>query len=228
MGYFAEIKLNEEIYKYYCKITKKILNCENTYWNIIVGTYDEKQKIVIQSFINKEKVIYFKIGDFNSNKEMSSEITFLNQNKKFELFGIPNILSSQKINEKNKFNIQVTEKFDGDKVPPYFTEDIYKIYKEISKDKFIIDGIECEFSHGDFAPWNLKYKNNKYVVFDWEHCGIRICQFDLFHFIVVVEEKLNGKTLEEAFDVALKNIEKFEPIIINKEKFFEEYKKLRL
>ena len=42
--------------------------------------------------------------------------------------------------------------FVGDKVEPILTQEIVEIYEELSKDKK--NGLE--FSHGDFAPWNLK------------------------------------------------------------------------
>lgn len=212
VGYFAQVDFNKEIEDYYKKITNKVFEHKNVYWNMIVGTYDNKQKLVIQSFNDNGKAIYFKIGDKNSNKEMISEIEFLSKKNTFESFDIPKLLSSQKINENNKFNIQVTEEFNGKKVNPIFNGEIYEIFKEISSSKKIkiIDGIPYTFSHGDFAPWNLKIKNGKYVLFDWEHCGIRFYGFDLIHFVFQIENLLNGKTKEESIESAIKQVEKYD------------------
>ena len=69
-----------------------------------------------------------------------------------------------------------------DKVEPELTEDIVRIYEELAGQKKVIDGVECEFSHGDFAPWNIKKNGKQYTVFDWEHCGYRMKGFDLIHY----------------------------------------------
>lgn len=206
IGYFAKVDFNKEIEDYYKKITNEIFEHKNVYWNMIVGTYDNKQKLVIQSFNDNEKAIYFKIGDKNSNKEMISEIEFLSKKNTFKSFDIPKLLSSQKINENNKFNIQVTQEFNGKKVTPILNDKVYEIFKEIlsSKEIKIIDGIPYTFSHGDFAPWNLKMKDGKYILFDWEHCGIKFYGFDLIHFIFQIENLLNKKSEKNALDVAVK------------------------
>lgn len=91
------------------------------------------------------------------------------------------------------FNIQITKEFVGDKVEPILTQEIVEIYKELSKDKK--NGLE--FSHGDFAPWNLKRNGDKYTLFDWEHCGYRMPGFDLMHYATIVQKVLNGKELSE-------------------------------
>lgn len=81
------------------------------------------------------------------------------------------------------FNIQITKEFVGDKVEPILTQEIVEIYEELSKDKK--NGLE--FSHGDFAPWNLKRNGDKYTLFDWEHCGYRMPGFDLMHYATIVQ-----------------------------------------
>ena len=43
LGYFAKVELNKEVET--CR-----QNAQKKHWNMIVGTYDEKQKIVLQCF----------------------------------------------------------------------------------------------------------------------------------------------------------------------------------
>lgn len=229
MGYFATIKFDDEIEKYYKKVTNEIFEDNNSHWNMIVGTYDNKQKLVVQSFIDNKKAIYFKIGNENSNKEMISEINFLSKKKHFSCFNISNMISAQILGKNHKFNIQVTEEFKGEKVEPVLIDDIVKIYQELSKDKKVIDGEEKEFSHGDFAPWNIKKDGQVYIVFDWEHCGYRINGFDLMHYCVVTKVMLQGIDLSKAFDYGMQRIHEFIPDFkIDKEAFIKEYKSLRL
>lgn len=226
LGYFTDAKLDDEISKF-------IDNKNRNYWNVIVGTYDDKQKIVIQLWNNKRTCsTYYKVGNIYSNKEMLTEIDFLNENNFYKTFKVPKIIKSQKINNNNKFNIQSTEEFVGSKVEPYLTNDIYEIFKEIvySKGINMIDDIPYGFSHGDLAPWNLKKIKNEYVLFDWEHCGIRFYGFDLIHYVFQVENLLNGKSKEESIDSAINQILKidkdFKNIDRNKLKnmYFEEVK----
>lgn len=91
------------------------------------------------------------------------------------------------------------KKMLGDKVEPILTQEIVEIYKELSKDKK--NGLE--FSHGDFAPWNLKRNGDKYTLFDWEHCGYRMPGFDLMHYATIVQKVLNGKELSEAIGITM-------------------------
>ena len=133
---------------------------------------------------------------------MNAEISFLQQKRVYSTFDIPQLLGSISRADGATFNIQITKEFVGDKVEPILTQEIVEIYKELSKDKK--NGLE--FSHGDFAPWNLKRNGDKYTLFDWEHCGYRMPGFDLMHYATIVQKVLNGKELSEAFDEGLKNI----------------------
>ena len=113
----------------------------------------------------------------------------------------------------------------GDKVHPVLNEDIIEIYREVSGDK----KNNLDFSHGDFAPWNLKRHNGRYTLFDWEHCDYRMQGFDLMHFVVVAEAVLNGKKVSDAFDIGMDEIRKYIPEFdISKEKFLVEFQKLRI
>ena len=191
---------------------------------MIVGTYDKKQKIVLQCFNASENADFIKIGNAATEKEMNTEISFLQQKRVYSTFDIPQLLGSISRADGATFNIQITKEFVGDKVEPILTQEIVEIYKELSKDKK--NGLE--FSHGDFAPWNLKRNGDQYTLFDWEHCGYRMPGFDLMHYATIVKKVLNGKELSEAFDEGLKDIHQFLPYFaIEKEDFLKEFEKLR-
>lgn len=229
LGYFVEAKICEEVQDV-INSTMKSKTC----WNIIVGTYDLKQKLVIQAWDDSNKrSLYYKVGNSFSDKEMIREIEFLSSNYKYKKFKTPNIIYNRKISEGYKFNIQVTEEFNGNKVKQVLTEDIYSIFKELvhSRDIQIIDGILHGFSHGDFAPWNLKVTDNNYILFDWEHCGIRFYGFDLIHYIYQIETLLNGKDSEDAFEIAFNYFKnKCKKYTYNevylKKMYFDEYYKI--
>ena len=55
LGYFVKAELNKEVETCRQNIQKK-------HWNMIVGTYDEKQKIVLQCFNASENADFIKIG----------------------------------------------------------------------------------------------------------------------------------------------------------------------
>ncbi len=219
LGYFVNIRLNPEIDKIK-KSTKK------SHWNMLIGTYDKKQKIVLQCFNKKVgEAEYIKIGNALTEDEMNAEISFLNSRKKYKAFNIPVLLNCALRSEGAEFNIQVIKEFNGDKVKPALNEDIIRIYQEIASDR----KWELEFSHGDFAPWNLKKNNDRYTLFDWEHCGYRMKGFDLMHYAMIVEKVLNGKDFLESFDIGLSKIRKYLPgFNIEKEKFLQEFKNLRI
>ncbi len=222
LGYYVRAELSPVI-----KDEVRRLNSDA--WNMIVGTYDEKQKLVLQCY-RKDKPLadFIKVGNKATEKEMLAEIEFLNEKRSYRSFEIPVILGSRILNSDCPFNLQITEEFVGDKVEPELTEDIVRIYEELAEQKKVIDGVECEFSHGDFAPWNLKKRGNKYTLFDWEHCGYRMPGFDLMHYATIVQKVLNGKELSEAFDDGLKSIHEFLPDFqVEKETFLEEFEKLR-
>ena len=237
LGYYAEVDFCHEISDYIDRIIQKEYKLESYQWNMIVGTYDEKQKIVVQCFNQDYPNIFFKIGNENSAKEMTAEIDFLAESPKFCRFDIPEILSSQTLDKNHQFNIQVTKEFLGNKVEPVITVDIYKIFQEISAYKnFNVKNnkkdniIPHSFSHGDFAPWNLKLNDNRYIVFDWEHCGIRFYGFDLIHYVFQIENLLNGKSIDEAVDIAVTTLKRYDKdCILDKETlkylYFEECKK---
>lgn len=222
MGYFAKVQLHSAI-------ESERQKTNTPFWNAIIGTYDEKQKIVIQCFNDSDPAIFIKVGNEATREEMQAEINFLREERAYEQFSIPVILSSKTEKEGCAFNIQLTKEFKGSKVEPILTDKIVAVYQELSQDKKIVDGVELEWSHGDFAPWNMKDCDGKYTVFDWEHCGYRMKGFDLMHFAMMVETLIRGHAEEEAFDLGLKQIRKYLPEFqIDRELFLAEIKQLRL
>lgn len=218
LGYFVEVKFCDELLNYIDIIVQNVYKIEYYQWNMIVGTYDDKQKLVVQCFTKSKSAIYFKIGNKNSAKEMVAEIDFLKEKPNFHTFDTPEILESQLIDNKHQFNILVTKEFVGDKVESVFTDDIYKIFQEISdcndfdtnKNNKVEEDIPYRFSHGDFAPWNLKLSNSRYVVFDWEHQGMRFYGFDLIHYVFQIENLLNGRAKEKAVEIAVTTLKEYD------------------
>lgn len=217
IGYFARIRLHPEIEE--CR-----RNTKKPHWNMIVGTYDEKQKVVLQCFDNEGESEFIKVGNSATEEEMNVEISFLSDKRKYKSFDVPELIGSKLRSEGSEFNIQVTREFYGDKVEPVLNGEIIRIYLELSSDK---KG-NLEFSHGDFAPWNFKKNNGRYTLFDWEHCGYRMEGFDLMHYAMIIEVIINGKDFSEAFDIGLVNIKEHLPKFnIDKTAFLEEFQKLR-
>lgn len=218
VGYFVQAELHEEVER--CR-----QNTHKKHWNMIIGTYDEKQKVVLQCFNDVGAADFIKIGNVTTEEEMNAEISFLRKRMQYVSFKIPELVSSTRRTDGAAFNIQVTKEFTGDKVEPVLTQEIVNIYQELSKD--MKDGLA--FSHGDFAPWNLKKNGEQYTLFDWEHCGYRMPGFDLMHYCVVSRIMLEGKTFVKAFEEALQEIKRFVPeYSTDKGRFLLEYNKLRL
>ena len=221
LGYYVKATLHPAI--------EEVQQCNPDAWNMIVGTYDEKQKLVLQCYSRNNPLSTFvKIGNWATEKEMRTEIDFLNTRHNFSSFSIPTILGSKEKSADCPFNILTTKEFVGEKVEPELTADIVRVYKEIAGNKKVVDGVKYEFSHGDFAPWNIKKNGNQYTVFDWEHCGDRIEGFDLMHYATIVEVVARGKTIEEAYLSGLENINVFEPsFTIDRKAFLDEFTRLR-
>lgn len=157
----------------------------HNYYQIPGGedTVVANEKKMLQCFNASENADFIKIGNAATEKEMNAEISFLQQKRVYSTFDIPQLLGSISRADGATFNIQITKEFVGDKVEPILTQEIVEIYEELSKDKK--NGLE--FSHGDFAPWNLKRNGDKYTLFDWEHCGYRMPGFDLMHYATIVQ-----------------------------------------
>lgn len=202
-GYFARISLHPSV---------KAVIPPDKEWNILVGTYDSAQKIVFQCFSNiNTPCIYVKIGNQGSAKQMENEILFLKNSQRYQSFEVPHLKYAELINEGVPFNIQVTEEFCGTKVPPILNEQVCRIAQEIAGSPININGVPHTFSHGDFAPWNIRKNGSLYTVFDWEHCGMRPVGYDLVYFCLMIEIALNHCSLSEAYERATTQVRQFIP-----------------
>ena len=216
LGYYVRCDLKSEV-----KNVVNSLNKES--WNLIVGTYGPQQKVVFQCFDKDESSTFLKIGNSITAGEMKNETDFLSDKRNYQSFRIPELEQIQDVGSNLIF--QATKGFEGDKVNPILTEEIVRVYREIASTKIEKDK---EFSHGDYAPWNMKKDKDSIVVFDWECCGMRLKGFDLMHFVYSIETRLKGKDENKAFDDGMKEIKKFIPdFTIDREKFKNEYKALR-
>ena len=216
LGFFANVKLHPTIAEH---VPSK--SC----WNILVGTYDRAQKLIFQCFSTIGKPCFFiKIGNRGSAEQMEKEMRFLQHPHTFESFDIPRLSHSELISEGAPFNIQITDAFEGNKIPPVLNKKIYQIAKEIAGEPTLIDGIPYTFSHGDFAPWNIRKKGSSYTVFDWEHCGMRPLGYDAAYFIIMTEVALHKRCFNDAFEIACQQLHQLEPDLeLNRELIFQEF-----
>lgn len=202
IGTYAQIKLHRDIQPYVP---------EHHQWNILIGTYDAAQKIVLQCFSHHQSdCIYIKVGNAGSDEQMLREIQFLRSKKQYDNFTIPKLIASSLMRESGCFNILVTNEFKGTKVLPHLTEELYRISREIAGEATIINGVPYEFSHGDFAPWNIRRNGLSYTVFDWEHYNLRPKGYDAIYFIIMTEIALHHRKFDEAYDIAEKKLRNFD------------------
>lgn len=215
LGKTVSVVLPEEIANTMTEVAEKHWRNKKWGYNIIVGSYVEKQKIVIQCFTDDkaDAAIYFKVCSDNARAEIENEINYLRAPIQSKLFENPKLCYSKLQKDGAKFNIQVTEEFTGDKVNPEMTQDIYNLFQEIAgfRKQETSDGRMLCFSHGDFAPWNMrKTSGGKYIVFDWEYCGMRFYGFDLIHYLWQIENKLNGKNKDVAIKAAIGTAKRYD------------------
>lgn len=206
LGFFAEVSLHPAVAD---------MVPPGYAWNIIVGTYSNRQKLVLQCFaqdLNKP-CRYVKVGNVHSEKQMQAEIAFLQHPPCYKLIALPKLLGAELRSYNCPFNMMVTEEFVGEKVPAVLTPEIYALYREIASETRIVDGSPMVRSHGDFAPWNIRRMGNRYMVFDWEFCGWRPRGYDLVHFLTIVGMNLEHKCFSDAFDAALLTVQTYEPEI---------------
>ncbi len=216
MGNYVKCELRSEA-------ERKVRELNKRHWNMIVGTYGPQQKVVLQCFDEDERAIFLKIGNAATAYEMKNETAFLKRRVKFNSFHIPELIDVD--SEGGELVFQATKEFSGDKVEPVLTEEIVKIYREIAS---VESDDGREFSHGDFAPWNMKRDGDSYIVFDWEFCGLRTKGFDLMHFIYSIKTRLEGKNEDAAFAEGLAEIRKYIPaFVVDRSRFENEYRALR-
>lgn len=219
LGYYAHVDLHPEILNFTPK---------DCLWNVFIGSYDSAQKIVTQCYNpnKRETPIYIKIGNTGSDIQMQREINFLNSGQQFSTFKIPELFKYSLLRDGAKFNIQVTKEFQGDRISPILTKKLFHVAEEIAGPTIIRNGVPYTFSHGDFAPWNIRQGKNGFIVFDWEHCGLRPKGYDAMYFIIMTEIALKQANFDKAFEQATNQIQLISPsLIINKELFFNEFSK---
>lgn len=189
-------------------------------WNVIVGTYNVRQKLVLQCFAEGLPGIYVKVGNQASAQLMQTEMKFLEHQKNLSAFALPELISCHYQNAQSPFNIQVTKKFCGKKVEPVISRDIVRIYQEIASSAC---DESSEFSHGDFAPWNIRKTEESYLLFDWEYSGMRPKGYDLVYFGVISGVLLANMGFDAAFDKTLTEIRRFLPDFqMDKETFYQQ------
>lgn len=204
LGFFARTALHPAV---------QSLLPQDRGWNLLVGTYDAKQKLVVQAFsADGADCLFAKIGNEATEAQMKAEMRFLQQEHAcFHRVQVPELVSAAYRAEGAPFNVQVTREFRGAKVPAVLTEDIVALYREIAGETQHIGGQPCEFSHGDFTPWNLRRTETGYIVFDWEHCGMKPQGYDLVYFGVVTRLACRGLVFDAAFEEALTDIRRYIP-----------------
>lgn len=203
LGYFANVKLHPAV-------NEKVPTTSR--WNILVGAYDDVQKIVLQCFDQeREACTFIKVGNKGSAEQMEREINFLRNAGTFQTFTTPILVDSVSIHNGSPFTILITKDFKGKKINHKLTEKLFNIATEIAGEPILVNGEPHTFSHGDFAPWNIRKNGNGFIVFDWEHYGLRPEGYDLIYFHIMIEIALNHRNFDEAYNRALRTVKRFNP-----------------
>lgn len=182
-------------------------------WNVLVGTYCDKQKLVFQCFERPTaESIFVKVGNAASECEMQAEMSFLQKSHlSFVKAELPQLLGVHFRSENSPFNIMMTREFHGEKADIILTQAVVDIWKEISAvEQADGEAGHLEFSHGDFAPWNLRRHGAHYIVFDWEHCGMRPHGYDLLYWGVVTRLARCGMLFDEAYEAAVAELQHYD------------------
>lgn len=215
LGFYTKADLHPEV------STALPADC---HWNMLIGTYDSKQKLVLQCFTpESEDSTFVKVGNEATEQEMRTEISLFRDIAPIgKLMEIPRFTGGVLREEGCTFNLMMTKEFHGSKVPAELTADICELWREIAdlrrEEK---EGVIYEFSHGDFTPWNLRHTGVRYIVFDWEHCGMKPYGYDLVYYCVVLRLACRAMRFDEAFDESLLDIRRFIPdFTMDKSLFF--------
>lgn len=178
-------------------------------WNMLIGTYDTKQKLVIQCFNRGAKdCTYIKVGNAATEEELNAEISFLRDApQEGKLLGLPKLISYKLRRDGYPLNIMQTQEFHGHKAAPLLTPEICSLWREIAEIRQENrNGVIYEFSHGDFTPWNLRVSGERYIVFDWEHCGMHPYGYDILYWAVVTRLACCGMLFEEAYEKSIADL----------------------
>lgn len=218
IGFFSKVRLHEAVQAHIP---------EGNQWNILVGTYDSVQKIILQCFSTESPdCLFVKVGNLGSADQMEREINFLRTSCNSSLIILPEVINSELISEGNIFNILITKEFKGKQIAPTLSAELFRLTREIASLSHGSNEKGYEFTHGDFAPWNIRRKEEKFIVFDWEHCRMRPCGYDAAYFIIMVEVALHHRLFDEAFEIAATQIRKLDSTIrLNKQLIYDEFAK---
>ena len=211
IGAYVSLELDGQVSDALDAVRRDALRCGKIWWNVLVGSYVEKQKAVFQCFRGDDApAVYMKVGDSRSSAQMLAEAAYLQSPIPGTLLRSPRLCLP--IQGEGKYRMQITEEFTGERVAPVLSEDIYRLFREIADSRTEVDaqGRALAFSHGDFTPWNMKKQGDAYMVFDWEYCGMRFYGFDLIHFVWQVQHKLCGKTEGEAMAESIRAARQFD------------------
>lgn len=227
LGRSLSVELPQEVVSAMHRVIKKRWPNKEWDYNIIVGSYVEKQKIVIQCFTSDvtDAAVYFKVCSDNAKAEIENETNYLKSPIQSKHFQNPKLCYSVLQKDGAKYNIQVTEEFRGEKVAPELTQEIYQLFQEIASFRMYEaeNGKKIAFSHGDFVPWNLKHTENGYIIFDWEYCGMRFYGFDLIHYLWQIHNKLMGQDEKEAIRESIKIAKQYDKYLNSlSDEFIEE------
>lgn len=219
LGVYVKAELNPVVRTY----------CSGQNWNMLVGTYDAKQKVIVQDILQESGCVrYVKVGNQNTKAELAVESSVLASSNRFAAITIPTLLKTDLVEGAHTYVIQVTEAFSGKKVEAALTPEIVSAYEEIRNSMPKSDD-GMVFSHGDFAPWNMRKTDDGLLIFDWEHAGFRMDGFDLLHYCVSIGLKLDGLDFDLAYEKGVADIKRYLPnFAMNKQVFQEEYRRIRL
>lgn len=119
--------------------------------------------------------------------DISSKISNVSKNKKVKI--------SYFLNEGKSVIVDVLKKERG----LYFVNEAVDELSEFISDQKLTENIELFLSHGDFTPWNIMKNEHseKYLVIDWEWVGYRVANYDIYHYLVnldnISSNKFNSK-----------------------------------
>ncbi|WP_040207152.1 hypothetical protein [Neobacillus jeddahensis] len=197
---------------------KENLNKANKISNYILGTKGPHQKIVIQIITESGEKIYIKAGNENVKELLLMESYVYGYLKGLGcIFSTPNLLFTE-INE--DISLNALDEVVGEEAPLEFNNDIFTLYNDISKinlNNLRLENleIEFEFSHGDFAPWNIKRNKGKYIIYDWEYAGIRFRGYDIIHYVTQVENLIRKSSLELSIRKGVQVAKQYVPYLVN-------------
>jgi len=201
--------INENKIPFNLNIIKNLIEDNNYFYIINLGTYGIEQKTTITVYkFNGEGVFFIKYGNTEIGKKLVENEKDILEKKDI------NCITPKLINFiKNDHSILITNFINGKKISDIILNkklieiiikiNNLKIYNVSFKKKIIYS-----FSHGDFCPWNILIKEKKYILIDWEMAGGYPLGYDIFNYIFQTNFLLNNYSIK---------------YIINSQHYFIEY-----